>query len=89
MFPLSPTRMLFLDHRHDEPDSQYYRAPGRAEAGNVLLWRNAMDHMYSSRDIDAVLQDLVSDADRQQSIWMRALRALRNALRRRRRWFGS
>lgn len=64
MFPLSPTRILSLDHLKSEPDSQYYRAPGRGEALNLLIWRNAIDKMYASRDIYDVIGDLDADAKR-------------------------
>lgn len=65
MFPLSPTRLLCLDHLHEEPDSQYYPVVGKGESHNLLLWRNALDKMFSSRPIDTVLHELVSDAERQ------------------------
>lgn len=63
MFPLSPTRLLWLDHRHREPAGQYYPAndPG---ATNVLLWRNATANWFSHRDPHLVCAEIVQSAER-------------------------
>lgn len=62
-FPLSPTRMLVLDNHKDEPDGTYYRLKDENPAPlNLLIWRNAIDHMFSSRHTDEVLRELDADA---------------------------
>ena len=48
-FPLSPTRMLLMDHRHSEPDGAFYPLRHDPAADNGLTWRNAIDHMFSPR----------------------------------------
>jgi hypothetical protein len=60
--PISPTRALLLDNRHNEPDGVYYTLPDDNPAAiNLLIWRNAMDHMFSSRHPDEVCSELTSD----------------------------
>ena len=62
--PISPTRALVLDNRHSEPDGAYYAlADGNPASVNLLVWRNAMDHLYSSRHPEEVCAELVADAD--------------------------
>jgi Protein of unknown function (DUF4238) len=63
-FPLSPTRILFMDNRHGEPDSQYY--PLRQDPGslNGLIWRNAIEHMFAPRHPDIICADILADAER-------------------------
>ncbi len=62
-FPISPTRMLVLDNRKGEPDGAYYALQAENPAPiNLLIWRNAIDHMYSSRHTDEVLRELDADA---------------------------
>ncbi len=62
-FPLSPTRMLVLDNRKDEADGAYYALKDENPAPiNLLIWRNAIDHMFSSRHTDEVLWELDADA---------------------------
>ncbi len=61
IFPLSPTRLLCLDNRHKEPDSQYYAARGRGEAHNLLIWSNALEHMFAHRNPDEVSAELLAD----------------------------
>lgn len=64
-FPISPTRMLVLDNRHSEPDGVYYElADDNAAAQNLLVWRNAMEHMFSHRHTDEVCAELVANEDR-------------------------
>lgn len=62
MFPLSPTRVLYLDNKLDEPANQYYPDP-TPQVTNFLLWKEADDKMFSSRIIDEVLYEIVSDAE--------------------------
>lgn len=64
-FPISPTRMLVLDNRHSEPNGVYYElADDNAAAQNLLVWRNAMEHMFSHRHTDEVCADFVANEDR-------------------------
>lgn len=65
MFPISPTRMLHLDHLHDQPANQYYPLKDDGSAANVLLWRNALEYMFSHRPTDEVCAAIVADAERQ------------------------
>lgn len=67
-FPISPTRMLILDNRHDEPNGVYYELPDdNAGAQNLLVWRNAMEHLFCHRDPHEVCAELVVDEDRLRS----------------------
>ncbi|MGP3699068.1 DUF4238 domain-containing protein [Rhodobacter sp. NSM] len=60
IFPISPRRLLVMDNRHNEPDGVYYQLVGDDPASwNVMIWRNAIDHMFSSRDMHAVLHEMV------------------------------
>lgn len=63
LFPLSPTRMLYLDNRRSEPDAQYYAVDGKGEAQNLLVWRNAIEHMLSHRDPDEVCAEMISGTE--------------------------
>lgn len=63
IFPLSPTRVLHMDHRHSEPDNQYYAAQHNGAAINMLVWRNALEHMFSHRDPHHVCADIVALED--------------------------
>lgn len=64
LFPISPTRVLAMDHEMAEPDGQYYATPNRGAHINLLIWRFASEYMYASRPVDLVLQELVDEADR-------------------------
>ena len=64
MFPLSPTRILSMDNRHDQPDARYYPLKHNPASWNTLLWRNAIDHLFSSRHPDIVCAEMMSDAER-------------------------
>lgn len=63
-FPLSPTRILCMDHRHGEPANVYYPLQGNGAAQNLLTWRGAIDHMFTSRHPDDVCRDLVEEEER-------------------------
>jgi hypothetical protein len=63
-FPLSPTRVLMMDNRHSEPDAQFYPLKHDPAATNMLIWRNAIEHMFSPRNPDEVCAELVADAER-------------------------
>lgn len=60
-FPLSPTRLLAMDNRHSEPCNQYYPLRGTAASFNALIWKNAIEYMFSSRNPDLVCKELVAD----------------------------
>ena len=63
-FPLSPTRVLIMDNRHNEPDAQFYPLNHDPAATNMLIWRNAIEHMFSPRNPDEVCAEMVADAER-------------------------
>lgn len=63
-FPLSPTRILMMDNRHGEPNGAYYPLRHDPAVENLLIWRNAIDHMFSPRDPIQVCMEINDDADR-------------------------
>lgn len=65
MFPLSPTRVLMMDNRHQEPDAQYYPLKHHPANTNALIWRNATEYMFSPRNPDEVCAEMVAEAERQ------------------------
>jgi hypothetical protein len=65
IFPISPTRVLCMDHLHHEPANRYYPLKGTAAPQNLLMWRNSLEHMFSHRHPDAVCAELLEDAERQ------------------------
>lgn len=64
-FPLSPTRALCMDHRHEEPANQYYPLKDDGSTINLLLWRQANEYMFSHRHTDEVCDAIIADAERQ------------------------
>ena len=62
MLPLSPTRMLVMDHAYREPHNQYYPMKHPVAALNLLLWRGAIEHMFTNRNPDEVCRELEADA---------------------------
>ncbi|WP_120632625.1 DUF4238 domain-containing protein [Ruegeria sp. EL01] len=60
VFPLSPTRVLCMDNRHSEPDNQYYEAQHNGAAVNMLIWQNALEHMFSHRDPHSVCAEILA-----------------------------
>jgi hypothetical protein len=62
-FPLSPTRVLMMDDRHDQPAGRYYpladTGPGIA---NGLAWRNCERFMISPRHPDDVCAEILASA---------------------------
>lgn len=64
-FPLSPTRLLVMDDRHDQPSGRYYplgkHGPGPL---NLALWRGAQQFMISPRHTDYVCAEMVLWADK-------------------------
>lgn len=63
-FPLSPTRILMMDHRHGEPNGAYYPLRHDPANQNGLIWRNAIDHMFSPRHPDQVCAEINANAER-------------------------
>ncbi len=63
LFPLSATRVLFMDNRHTEPDGRYYESDDPAGLNN-LLWREAIEYMYSPRDPIDICREMLLSADR-------------------------
>lgn len=64
IFPLSPTRVLMMDNRHNEPHGQYYPLKESPGSFNSTLWRNAIEHMFSHRDTDIVCAEMLAEAER-------------------------
>lgn len=62
-FPLSPTRVLFMDNRHGEGADKYWPEPDVA-AMNGMIWRESYSCMLSHRDPHDVLAEILADADR-------------------------
>lgn len=65
VFPLSPTRLLHIDNRMSEPDGQYCPLKTNPGSMNGLLWRYAINAMYSSRHTDHVCAEICADAEHQ------------------------
>lgn len=63
IFPLSPTRVLHLDHRMHEPDGQYYPLRDNGGSLNTLVWRNAIEYMLSSIHPDEICAGMVEQAE--------------------------
>lgn len=63
MFPISPTRILNMDYMYNEPSNQYYAVHDRGACANLLVWREATEFMFLSRNPDEVCQELASLAD--------------------------
>jgi hypothetical protein len=63
-FPLSPTRVLIMDDRHEEPPNQYYPLlPANLGGFNFSIWRECTRFMISGRAIPDVLNEIVSWAE--------------------------
>jgi hypothetical protein len=67
VFPLSPSRLLVMDHRMKEPANQYYPVKDGLSGWNYSLWRNANEFMFCHRDPDLVIRELVEEADRMEA----------------------
>lgn len=63
-FPVSPKRTLVMDRRLSEPHGRYYAVSGLASA-NTLVWRNAINYMFSPRHPDEVCAEMMADAEAQ------------------------
>ena len=66
-FPLSPTRVLMMDDRHDQPKGRYYplskSGPGPA---NMTSWRNCERFMITSRHPDDVCAEILAWTEREE-----------------------
>lgn len=62
ILPLSPQRLLVMDHRFSEPPGQYYSARDTLPSWNASIWSHAADCMFSSRHPTEVLAELVTNA---------------------------
>lgn len=63
-FPLSPTRVLLMDDRHEEPANQYYPLHAQDPAAlNYTVMRHAATFIISPRNTDEVLREIVQHAD--------------------------
>jgi hypothetical protein len=60
-FPLSPTRLLIIDDKVDQPGDQYYplMQSGPAPA-NLVAWSNCQRFMISSRHTDIVCAEMLA-----------------------------
>lgn len=67
IFPISPTRLLCMDHRLQEPSNQYYQLDGDGSIQNLLLWRNSLEYMFSHRHTDLVCASLNAEAERRKT----------------------
>lgn len=66
VFPIGPTRVLCMDHLHDQPANQYYPLKnGSAAAQNVLMWRYSIEHIFSHQHPDIICGEMVEEAERQ------------------------
>lgn len=64
-FPLSPTRLLIMDDRYEEPPNQYYQLiPGNLGGHNLSIWRESTRFMITGRAIPDVLNEIVSWSER-------------------------
>lgn len=64
IFPISPTRSLRLDNRHNEPDGVYYAPPDDHHAlTNALVWKNSLQYMFSPRNPIDVCREINAAAD--------------------------
>lgn len=61
-FPLSPTRVLLMDDRHEQPKGHYYPLKGGPAAHNGVAWRNCERFMISPRPTDLVCAELLAQA---------------------------
>lgn len=71
-FPLSPTRVLMMDDRHDQPKGRYYplaeTGPGPA---NMTAWRNCERFMITPRPPDEVCAEMLAWADGEEQSMLR------------------
>ena len=64
-FPLSPTRILIMDDRHEEPANQYYLLkPENAGAFNYSIWREGSRFMVTGRNVAEVLAEIIGWTER-------------------------
>ena len=60
-FPISPTRVLIMDDRFNQPVSQYYPLSDiGAGPANILTWTEAHKFMITGRHPDEVCQEMIT-----------------------------
>ena len=62
LFPISPARILVMDHLHEQPANKYYALQGNGTAQNILIWRNAIEYMFSHQHPDNVCRAMLAEA---------------------------
>lgn len=63
-FPISPTRVLIMDDRFDQPEGQYYSLGTHGPAPfNLVAWRCCERFMISPRPTDAVCAEMLAWAE--------------------------
>lgn len=66
LFPLSPTRVLIMDDRHDQPEGSYYPLLDDTRGSgpfNLTAWHHAERFMISPRHTHAVCAEMVAWSD--------------------------
>lgn len=64
IFPLTPTRLLVMDDRLDQPSGQYYSLIQDGPAPyNLTVWRGCSRFMISPRNTDEVCTEMLEWAD--------------------------
>lgn len=65
-FPLSPTRILIMDDRHEEQENQYYSVKAKdVGAFNYSIWREGSRFMVTGRPVLEVLAQITGWAERE------------------------
>lgn len=63
-FSLSPTRILFMDDRHDQPEGRYYPLGAHGPAPfNLMAWQCCERRMISPRHTDMVCREMLDWAE--------------------------
>ncbi|MFC4724808.1 DUF4238 domain-containing protein [Glycocaulis abyssi] len=63
-FPISPTRVLNMDNFHSEPANQYYPCDDECYVTtNLLIWRSAIEYMFTHRHPDYIMDELLRKAE--------------------------
>ncbi len=66
-FPLSPTRVLVLDDKHEEPGNQYYPlTAGDPAPINMSIWHGASRFLITGRPVLSVLEEFQRLAEAQE-----------------------
>jgi len=63
-FPLSPTRLLVMDDKFEEPADQYYPLQDQnAGPMNIVIWRESKKIMISHKNTYEILEEILDWAD--------------------------